>query len=340
MRQRVIPERPGLWALMLCVFVALASPTLADGPSQRVASASPLRADAGRELFSQGPSWLQMLDNQEAARNRANATGGQSDAEAEDDGHWSDFLPLWGRQYIEGNVSFPPPIGISVLAANVDQRVRQENFKLSFSAGTPPASFDDLVSFSSERAVDTAVGVRVDAFVLPFFNLYAIGGYNTGNTEFDLTIQPIPILVPMGMRVKVEESHHGVLLGGGGTLALGWKNWFWMADGNGSWSKGPSTDNVIVAGAFSTRAGWQGKLKGASLAVYVGTMYLNYTQTVETSVPIPGGPTLFIELDVESQDPWNMLLGGSMRLYRNWEFTIEGGFIGRKQVTGMIGYRF
>ena len=66
---------------------------------------------------------------------------------------------------------------------------------------------------------------------------------------------------------------------------------------------------------------------------------MNYTQTVETSVPLLGD-TLFVEIDIKSKDPWNMLLGGQLEIGKSWALMIEGGFIGRSQVTGQATFRF
>jgi hypothetical protein len=49
------------------MLAAAAAPARGEDLPQRVESGSPVRADAGRALFSQGPGWLQMLDNQHAS---------------------------------------------------------------------------------------------------------------------------------------------------------------------------------------------------------------------------------------------------------------------------------
>lgn len=71
-----------------------------------------------------------------------------------------------------------------------------------------------------DEDIDGMVRVRLDAFVLPFADLYVIGGFNTGKIEFDITIDPVPIILPEGAKFRNEEDYIGGWIGGG-TIALG-----------------------------------------------------------------------------------------------------------------------
>lgn len=301
------------------------------------------RAWAGSEspaLASQEPVWLQILARQDAVasaeRSRASSDIESSPPEGDAvQGRWSDFLPLWGKRLRDEGYDIPLPFGVGLIGMGLWQDIEQSNLKLSFDEGAPPVPID-IVHLSPADAVDGAIGVRVDAFILPFFNIYTMGGFNAGEVEFDITIDP-NIVLPEGAEFSVEEDYKAGFVGLGGTIALGWKQLFWMADGNGSWAWTDSTNGTIVAATFSTRAGWRGEFKGMALSGWVGTMYMNYAQTVSTSVPELG---LEVELDIKGADPWNMLAGAQIELSPNWQLMIEGGFIGRKQVTGVVTFRF
>lgn len=161
---------------------------------------------------------------------------------------------------------------------------------------------------------------------------------NGGEAKFELTIDP-NIIIPDGARTIVEEDYVGGWVGGGGTVALGWRELFWMADSNATWAVNDGTDSTILAVTFSSRAGWRKQLGDLAFSLWAGTMYMNYKQTIDISVEIED-IGIFMELDIEGVDPWNMLIGGSLDIGKNWQIMLEGGFIGRSQVVGMASFRF
>jgi hypothetical protein len=180
--------------------------------------------------------------------------------------------------------------------------------------------------------------VASHAFILPFFDVYLLGGVNTGTTEFDLIIDPNFVL-PEGAEEHLKEDYVGGFVGGGATLPLGWKELFWMADGNYTWARADSVDSTIGAATFSTRVGWRRAFDNYALSLWAGTMFMHYTQTLDISVDLLV-TEIIMEMDIKSSDPWNMLLGGSFDIGENWQLMVEGGFIGRSQVTAMVGFRF
>ena len=328
------------------VFACMAYPAVANdlGHDDWEWRGQPEAPDASRALALQGPAWLQMVTWQTAAAGGSDVAAGSGAARPSSQPstdsdlvqeRWSDFLPLWGKTLREQGYKLPLPFGVSIMGAGLWQDTLQENLKLSFDPGSPPID-TGLIELSPADTVDGSIGVRLDAFLLPFLDVYAMGGFNTGEAEFELTIAPNTVL-PEGAQFTVQEDYIGGWVGGGATVALGWKQLFWMADGNGTWSKVNSADSVIVAATFSTRAGWRGEFEKAAWTAWVGTMYLHYTQTVETSVPVLG---LNLELDIAGADPWNMLLGTQVDIGRNWTLMVEGGFIGRKQIVANASFRF
>jgi hypothetical protein len=301
--------------------------------------AQPEPTQASEFLGVQGTPWMQMVTWQADASGAGDGTGasnavGQGGDPVEE--RWSDFLPLWGKSLREQGYDLPLPFGVSLVGVGLWQDTRQDALRLSFESGAPPVDLG-VVHLSPAKNQDASVGLRLDAFILPFFSIYAMGGFNTGQVEFDITVDPIFIILPEGLQFTNEEDYDGGWVGGGGTLALGWKQLFWMADGNGSWSKVDTADSTIVAATFSTRAGWRGEFEKGAVSLWAGTMFMHFTQTVSFSVPEIG---LTGEIDIEGKDPWNMLLGGQVELGKHWSLMLEAGFIGREQVVGALTFRF
>jgi hypothetical protein len=303
----------------------------------------------GSSAGSGSPSWMRMIDAQQVARAESEADrdgaatnaesgsrSGESDAGTRQE-RWSDFLPLWGKELRADGYDIPPPFGVSLLTMYTRQDVEQTNFKTNFGRDDPLID-TGLVQFSDGDTKDIVFGSRIDAFILPFFDVYFIGGVNTGETEFQLDIDPNFVL-PDGASETLKEDYVGGFVGGGATVALGWRELFWMADGNYTWARADAVDSTIEAATFSTRLGWRRSFDKFAVSLWAGTMFMHLTQTIDFSVDLLV-TEIVMEMDIKSSDPWNMLLGGTLDIGENWQIMVEGGFIGRSQATAMVAFRF
>ncbi len=189
----------------------------------------------------------------------------------------------------------------------------------------PPESISDRAEFEVRNRTMLSM-VRFDAWVLPFLDLYLMGGQTRTDTSLKTAFEITP---PIGDTIPVEvetnQKVKGPLLGGGGTLVFGGDAWFAMVDGNYSQSDLDSFDGRLEAWFFSGRIGWHKTTHNRQYRAWVGVAYLDSgrTLTIITELPILG--TTSIEVDQEPVNPITYEIGGSLSINRRWDVLLEIG---------------
>jgi hypothetical protein len=164
--------------------------------------------------------------------------------------------------------------------------------------GAPPQSVSNFAQLAARAEVNN-VNVKVDAWLLPFLNLYGIGGYvwNSSQTTINVALPP---LVPGGMprqrTVDVPTSMTGTVLGLGATLAGGWGPYFLTVDANYIHAD-LGFDEAFHGVITSIRAGWNGKVNAHPLRAWLVATDWNTFTTVTGTVPDPDGGTLTFVVD-------------------------------------------
>jgi hypothetical protein len=187
---------------------------------------------------------------------------------------------------------------------------------------------------------------RFDAWLLPFFNAYAIVGYTWADTELALSTEidlpgpgdPIEVVVP------IEVGFEGGTYGLGGTLVGGYGFGFAMVDLNYTWTHIQEFDDKIEKLVVSGRAGMQGGVGRFAGAAWVGAMYIQNEITIGITLP-DGGPLAIldgarVEVDQSSDHPVNFIFGGLWEFNRHFQLMLEGGVGHRNQVLVSTSYRF
>jgi len=258
------------------------------------------------------------------------------------------WVPIWGEQVREKGFDLPLPFGIGTNLVFMDQGIDIRNLNISISI---PGFDISQVKFNDSRAYDTAYTARLDMWLLPFANIYGIFGYINGEARLNINVPAIsignmPITDPINVSLNVD--YHGTTYGGGMTLGGGYKNFFATLDGNYTYSNIDVADSEIETYTITPRLGMMvdSAVIPGSLALWVGTMYMNYRQTVTDSInvntPIPGFPLLELdfEIDIKNEQPWNFLFGSQWEITKRWQFMAEGGIGNRKHVITGLFFRF
>jgi hypothetical protein len=256
-------------------------------------------------------------------------------------------LPIWGEKVRAMGYELPLPFGAGINLVYMDQGIDIRNLKIGFG---DPSQKVEWVTFSNASAKDKAATARLDMWLLPFANIYGILGYIDGEAELDVnlpgfTIGPFPI-PPKTISFDIDYS--GTTVGGGITLAGGYKNFFGSLDANYSYSEIDVVDGDIETLTISPRVGVlvdPAVVKG-SFAFWIGAMYMDYKQTVTDSVNLneldPNLPALELEfeIDIENEEPWNFLMGGQWEITKRWQMLVEGGVGNRQQIIFGTMFRF
>ena len=197
---------------------------------------------------------------------------------------------------------------------------------------------------------------RLDLWLLPFANVYGIFGYINGEAELDVNlpslIVDLPIIGPTPItdpkRIKFNIDYNGTTVGGGVTLAGGYKDFFGSLDVNYTQSNIDVVDGEIKTLTVSPRLGVlvdPAAIKGF-FALWVGAMYMDYKQTVTDDINLneldPRLPSVEIdfEIDVKNEEHWNFLFGGQWEITKRWQVMAEGGVGNRRQVILGAFFRF
>jgi hypothetical protein len=262
---------------------------------------------------------------------------------------WSSFLPIWGDEARKRGYELPLPFGISANFYSERQDFEVQDLEIAFGNG----EFISIGDFIKLQDIDTRqsnYSVRLDAWLLPFFNVYGLVGFTEGNMEGEVFVPGRPPILP-ALTIPLDIDYEGPTYGGGVTLAGGFSlpqrqslTVFGVADGNLTQTDLDFLDDNLESGSeinafvFSSRLGVRERisesLKGA---LWVGAMYQKVAQDFEGRVK---SLDISFKIEQEPQHPWNALVGGRLEAGQHFDFIVEGGFGGRKSILGTISYRF
>lgn len=207
---------------------------------------------------------------------------------------WKYKLPIWGQKAAERGYKLQLPYGINAMYVNTIVGLDISQFKLTVGDGSHQDFIDEKINvntlnFTKVRAYFNGFNFRPDAWVFPFLNVYGIITTGAGATEVELAPR-IPYgdgndilqLPSFGSKVDFKANAYGL----GGTFVYGFgRNYFVSADANYSWTVSDLLEDNVGVVTASGRVGehWNlGKRKDKKLAVYVGFMYRNFTNSKGT----------------------------------------------------------
>jgi hypothetical protein len=262
-------------------------------------------------------------------------------------------LPIGGEKVRAMGFDLPLPFGVGANLVFMDQGIGIRNLKIDIGGRNIDTSG---VTFSNASAHDSATTARLDLWLLPFANVYGIFGYINGEAELDVNlpalvvdlpvIGPTPITDPK--KINFNTDYNGTSVGGGLTLAGGYKEFFGSLDVNYTHSTIDVVDGEIKTLTVSPRIGVlvdPAAIKG-SLAFWVGAMYMDYKQTVTDDINLreldPGFPSVEIEfeIDIKNEERWNYLFGGQWEITKRLQVMAEGGMGNRRHLILGAFFRF
>ena len=216
---------------------------------------------------------------------------------APDSGRWSSFLPLLGEEATKRGIVLPLPFGAGLVYYHLDRDIDITDVRVGRN-GAPPTSVSDFAKLASRSRVDN-VNVKLDVWLLPFVNVYLIGGYiwNTSDTRIDVSLPP---LLPGGSErrhtLTVPTQLEGSVGGVGMTLAGGYGPFFMTYDVNLAQAD-LGFDNRFKAVVTSIRGGWNGQLGSKPFRTWASVTDWNTFATATATVADPDGGTLAFEAD-------------------------------------------
>jgi len=289
---------------------------------------------------------------------------------------YHNVFPLLGRQAIERGFDLPKPLGLNVVGVWVDQGINID--ALGLSTGSDPVVPIEAVKFGDNRSSVLTTNLRADLWVLPFLNVYGMGGIARANTTVEIT-------EPIAFTSSVDQN--GQYLGVGLTGAFGVKRFFTVVDVNWAWTDLEKLEDPVRSRVFSMRLGRTFKVSRSNrLNVWAGTMNVKFATETSGSIllaeaippetlekirdrienveqsewyqALPPAQKIAVskitdallsgdysdvvvnyQLDKAPATKWNLLLGTNLDVGKRWSFRTEVGLIGRYSVLLNVVYR-
>jgi hypothetical protein len=258
--------------------------------------------------------------------------GGTSPAETTGGGQ-AQRLPLLQDEIPEEFREFLPlPFGVSLNYVHqslplsmVDTAVTIPGFAL------PPG----LVRGGSVKAVTNSVVARIDAWLLPFLNIYATAGRFHGTAqEFAMDLAaPVPLPIPPTV------SYKGSTQGAGITGAFGYRHFFASYDCNWNWAK-PDVTNKIEIRSQGLRGGVHIASGGIRARIFLGAIRMDILDRVKGTVLLTSGAPATFDVKVQAKKSWSPVAGADLEFSRHFSLTAEVAFGSTKQIIIAPGFRF
>jgi len=281
---------------------------------------------------------------------------------------WPYVLPFFGRQLAERGIRVPLPGGISVQYLYSRQDILINDLELALNDGD---FFDaGFIEFGRSRSQAHIALARFDIWVLPFWNVYVLGGgpYTITDTE---------VITP---EVDSQLKQPGGTVGVGTTLAYGIANFFVTADTNFAWNFMETLDGATMTWVVGLRGGYAVKFgKDRHWSFWAGAMHVAVNTDDEGSVRLgdviesPADVAAEIERSIpglspadqvsaqmladeisanledtvvryrfnkELADPWTLVVGSQFQFDPHWAIRAEAGLFGRWSAMLGAQYRF
>ncbi|PZF72088.1 hypothetical protein [Taibaiella soli] len=187
-------------------------------------------------------------------------------------------LPIWGNRLLKKGFDLQYPFGAMINGFVATQKVVISDLKVGFNDMDPVPL--DFIKFGDVKAKAVSTNARLDAWILPFMDLYGIVGKTWTKTEVDIT-EPF--------KMNSTANFDGNTLGLGTTIAGGYHRFVTIIDLNHTWTTLENIKGTIQSTMFTPRLGYNFILKNKadmSITVWVGASGMFINRTTEGTIPL------------------------------------------------------
>jgi|TARA_B110000438_G_scaffold48409_1_gene48766 hypothetical protein len=288
-------------------------------------------------------------------------------ASADDTERWSDFLPL--NKELAGDADLPLPFGIGITGYTQEQDMLTDSISITainpivavidtnvvdgflalvavpdlvaaaaLAADPTSSTTIDLTADKVESDVEVRL-VRLDAWILPFLNIYGVGGKVEGDNKVIGTTHATSAAVTAALTNFPPISYEGDVYGAGVILAYSKGRWWGTLDYSYTEADLDISASEITTHTISPRIGTTGNIGNLKGSIWIGGMHQDVDEHQLGTVPFPPA-TVDYDVKQHAEEEWNFLVGGSLNLTKHIEIGAEGGFGDREQVMGNLTFRF
>jgi len=272
---------------------------------------------------------------------------------------WKQKLPFFAQQVVDLGFELPNPYGVAIIPARIQQDLILQN--LAIGVNGPADTEIDFVDFSTPSVENSVLQLKLDAWVLPFLNVFATVGGFTGDANIPLKFEGSDLFpgvcdvtpnAPLCVRTYsaiAKPKYEGTNIALGMNVAMGWDRFFVTLPITYAWTDVDIINETVTALNITPRIGMTGDMGDrGTVAVFLGATYLRAEVDItgEIDLETPDGPdgditTLAFRISQRNKDRWNALLGFNWEMNKTWSVMAEAGFGGsRENFIAGITYRF
>lgn len=273
----------------------------------------------------------------------------------------SRVLPIWGNEARARGYDLPEPFGVGYGYMNMRQDIIVDKIGFSSNSGLDLGKILNIET-GHTRSKNESHMLKLDAWVLPFMNVYGLYGHTKGTSKTNLNNVEAklgPFTIPIGKDLPFELDYKGKSYGGGVTFAGAYNQFFSTLDFNYTRTNLDILDGDITAFVVTPRIGYefvfepliagQGNTK---VQVWTGAMYQDITQRFKGDVSKLNLPSELNKWMVLAPDDtkfdvkqhlahkWNNTVGARVELTRNFNLLTEVGFNNRNSFYISGEFRF
>lgn len=234
------------------------------------------------------------------------------------------------KDRVPENVELPRPWGIGLDFYTMDQHYDIDFLQFDL----PGVSLDDPSLLDVTNDVQH-FDLKIDAWLLPFLNVFAVIGHLESDTVIDLSRAPVQGLpFPLG---KLPVNTDGTVVGLGFTLAYGNDNWFASLTGTRTETDlSGNFDSNVDSTTLQPRIG----LVRGPWQYWVGGLYIDTEETHSGTVQLPVLGAVPFDVVLGNSADWNTALGVRHQFSEHTDLTFEVGFGDRDHTLFNFTYRF
>lgn len=271
-------------------------------------------------------------------------------------------LPFFSASARERGYELPEPFGAGLLYSDTSQDLQLDQLVLDGNSSAPI----DFVDLGKSKLETQAVQLTVDAFLLPFLDVFAFYGPSKSKmkTDFSLPVSAAadylglsvcngsrtPALCGQTFEGSRKIDSNGSRYGFGGALAAGRRPWFGVLGFAYSWISADSIDGEVQAWSLTPRIGRSFALAGGStLTPYAGGLYLHSKVKINGNIVISAADfpllgedrSIPYSADAQNAGDWSTVAGLGWGITPHWQLRGEAVFGNAQQgFNTLLAYRF
>ncbi|MBQ4891226.1 hypothetical protein J8L86_15320 [Shewanella sp. MMG014] len=276
--------------------------------------------------------------------------------------HWSG-LPLLSDKAIERGYELPIPVGVSLFYNNIDaDYIAVNDFEVQVDGGLlgfrGPNDYVVPAEDVSISGSDRSVQLKIDAWILPFWNVYGLLGYTEGNKDILAkldNVEGLPcdeacngVVLPIPINYTAKNYGIGTVLAGQIDPIIGDTPVIVMAVGAIVKANTNTTDSVIKTKIASVRVGQRFDVGTDKLAWFLAFSHQSVDQNVTGDYSFVGTELeplmeeVKFDIDLAKEETKNMSLSMNYDFgpKNEWNLYAEYGFLNWQHLIIGFGRRF